>query len=193
MITENGSYKKITSFYDDNNEAEFRYALNWDKEKERRNITDPENTRTQQLADFDQRSYPVGDWYPLGHANLLYFLERARTYFGSNVTRGYEQNLQSKYENIDFALAAKRWHYTLGLPSSAVYVDAGELPTQENLDKYKEREDGYVLVACTIYSFGDIWSLKHKVSATLGGVDGVIAVFDGDESSRDDLTIRKTH
>jgi hypothetical protein len=191
-ITESGAYKKVTSFYGAN-EVNFNYALDWDKERERRNITETENERTRALAAYDGRSYPVGDWYPLGHANLLYFMERARTYYGTNLTRDHNQNLGDRYEGIDFTLSAKRWHYTLGLPSSSVYVDADAPATQENLDKYKDRENGYVLVACTIYSFGDVWSLKHKVSATLGGVDGVIAVFDGDESSRDDLTIRKTH
>jgi hypothetical protein len=117
---------------------------------------------------------------------------------------GVEQNIGGALSVIEFEKAAKRWHFTIGLPSSAVVIDAGEELTDVNIAKYKN-VNGVILMTAVIRAGSDKFTLEYHLpsngSFTMGGrtyslpgnIPNVIAVYNGNRSSKDDLAIRKTH
>jgi hypothetical protein len=147
---------------------------------------------------------PAGSAYTLGAAQILSFGEKARTFIGSSSTMGINQNVGGVLRNIEFEKAAKRWHFMLGLPSSAVVIDAGATFNDDSVAKYKNA-NGVVLMTAVIRAASDKFTLEYKLpsngSFSMGGrtyalpdnIPNVIAVFNGNRSSKDDLAIRKTH
>lgn len=146
-----------------------------------------------------------GSKYSLGNADYLNFGEQARTFIGSSKTLGYEQNIGGVISAGEFQRAVKRWHFTLGLPSSAVVVDKGAEPSIDNISKYKNG-NGVVIMAADIYATSDLYILSYNLpnsgSFTLNDVTytlpadigSVIAVYNGTgKSAKDDLQISKTH
>jgi hypothetical protein len=132
----------VKSDWDKNSVHPFRYTLNWTKESGRRNVSTAEAMLTQNIVAASTGYYydddsgtvtfaepmdaPAGSAYALGTAQILSFGEKARTFIGSSSTMGVNQNIGGVLRNIEFEKAAKRWHFMLGLPSSAVVIDAGE-------------------------------------------------------------------
>jgi hypothetical protein len=147
---------------------------------------------------------PAGSGYTLGTAQILSFGEKARTYIGSSSTMGVNQNRGGALSDTEFEMAAKRWHFTLGLPSSAVVIDAGAAFNDANVSKYKNK-NGVILMTAVIHATSDKFTLEYKLpsngSFSMGGssyslpsdTPNVIAVYNGNRSSKDDLAIRKTH
>ncbi len=192
----NGSAKK--SVYD------FRYLLDWEKEAAQRNVNTTEAQFTQSLSSSYGLQAPGTIKYLLGNASYLNFGEQARTFIGSSKTLGVEQNIGGQIASSQFGQSGKRWHFTLGLPSSAVVVETGTAPTDANIDKFKY-QNGVVLMAADIYATSSYYTLQYKqnpgyfvmngVTYTIPStIPNVIAVYNGNgKSSRDDLEISKTH
>jgi hypothetical protein len=199
-----GSYALANSFYGEDISHEVHFNLDWNNEQLRRNVSDADNARTQAIARREGEAYPKGAYYDLGTLNALVLGEGARTHFASDKTRGVSQSL-GEFAASEFENGGKRWHFTYGLPSSAVFVDAGASPTANNLAKYKGA-DGYVLMALTVYAVGDAFVLEYGAGTSAASliIDGetyplppglppIVAVYDGGKSSRGDLTIVGTH
>jgi hypothetical protein len=209
----------VKAGWDQNAVHPFRYTLDWTRESGRRNVGTAEAMLTQSIVEASTRHFvdddltaesslpmaaPAGNAYVLGTAQILSFGERARTFIGSDSTMGVNQNLGGVLPEIEFQKAAKRWHFTLGLPSSAVVIDAGAAFNDANAAKYRNA-NGVILMTAVIRASGDKFTLEYRHSEngtfSMGGntytlpdnIPNVIAVYSGSRSSKDDLAIRRTH
>ena len=176
-------------------------ALQWDSEYARRNVSEAEYARTKTLGGV----YPLGNYHSLGTAQLLTLDERTRTFVGSASTLGIAQN-SGGLASREFELSVKRWHFTLGVPSSAFVVDVGADPSSDAARRKYKDGSGAILLTADIFSIseegftlehdlpgGGSFSIGDKVYSLPPDVPNVIAVLDGKFTSKDDVTIRKTH
>jgi hypothetical protein len=176
-------------------------ALRWESEYLRRNVSENENDRTRSLGGV----FPSGNYNSIGSAQSITLDERCRTFVGSQNTLNFNQN-RGVGSSIEFDRAVKRWHFTIGLPSSMYVVDVGADPSsQEAREKYRRR-NGAILMTAEIFSVSDSgFTLEHSMPGggnfTIGnntyalppGLPSVIAVFDGRFTSKDDWTVTRTH
>lgn len=179
------------------------YYLDWDQQAKRRNVSDTEQAVTSSNAANNALAEPSGKT-KLGTADFLSFGEEARTFIGSSKTLGVSQNPGDRIAESFFQMAAKRWHFTLGLPSSAVVVEHDTAPTEENIAKFSTG-NGVVLMTADIYATGNLYTLKYTNTCRSFTVNDVtyplpanipfvIAIFgDNSKSSTDDLEILHTH
>ena len=209
-INANTGYEPINLFgnYDLNRVYQYTMSLNWTEQAKRRNVTESEQNLTVSLSGLLETKMPEGEYYILGNAQGLTFDERARTYIGSGQTLGALQNIGGLIPESEFQQSVKRWHFELGLPSSAVFVDSGAAPTEVNIAKYKKSGggSGVILLSAEIWAQGGLYKLAYdndgdgvfqigNASYPLpAGLTNVIAVYNGDgKTSRNDVEIRKTH
>lgn len=184
-------YKMINQYGSDQSTAEynFYYNLNWESEKKRRMYTPEEEAATRSVQEnyytiWDDGSAPNNIAIPHGitsihgTANMLFLRDGNRTFIGSRNRYGTNTEVDMKIPEVNFMRQAQRWHFTLGLPSTAGFVRKGAAPTPENLKEF-DMEKGVIVCALEIFSKGTVWTLKY---------DGVPAgersfyLFDGNQT-----------
>lgn len=217
----NGEYKPINKFdivkpgWDNKSVYPYTYSLNWVEESGRRNYSKAEEDNTDAVTYYSQMretdtgtgktSQPSGSNYSFGTAQISTLTGRNRTYIGSEETYGYLKNPGYKLDAEEFGMQAQRWHFTYGLPSSAVVVAKGKPVTKGNMENLRNNTSVLVMAA-DIKAIGEVYALQYKVP---GGnkeikISGtrypttsipypVINVFSGNKSSADDLAISGTH
>lgn len=63
-------------------------------------------------------------------------------------------------EAVKWWAETQRWHFTLSLPSSAVFIAAGTKPTTESIQKM-QNDDYVILSTADIRSLGSVWNLRY--------------------------------
>jgi hypothetical protein len=220
--------------------------LDWDNEARRRNYTIIEEANTKYLGNsmrepvtdssgtiltFKQLTVPYGNYYSLGTLQMLLPGVRARTFIGSSKVNTvsiikkdttidvHETNIDGKFNNDFFLFNGQRWHLTLGVPSSAVFVPYRNkrhiLPTDEvisadgrEIAAYEEIKNGnyVILMTADIKAIGRKYVLGFDQGANNGvlrikgksysfGADlpNVFAVYDAEGSAVSDIDFTGTH
>lgn len=229
------SYKMINDYGTDQSTAEynFYYDLNWEAEHKRRMYTQEEEDASQAVQDVyyyntavdDEHledegvasniQLPHGIKYLHGTANMLFLRDRNRTFIGTRNRYGENTEKDNRIPEVKFNRQAQRWHFTLGLPSTATFVKQGEPCTPENIAKY-DMDKGVIVVALDIKSKGTVWTLGYdgtpvgersfylfdnnttKISWEDAGANGpeekqVVLVYTNSKTSRNDLSTEGTH
>lgn len=180
---------------------EYFYTLDWLNEKDRRMFTSSPN-------EIDA----TGDEEPsnektvhIGHLDYIFIRNSARTYFGN----------QEFYGDADAGdKQAQRWHFTLGLPSGAVFVPEGETPKGShtihggNSNILDGSDGGYIISTLEIVSKGKVWDLQYdEKDQTLPPYADVPTIPDGEipdneiptipydpgKSASSDLSVQGSH
>lgn len=173
--------------------SEWLYYLNWGEESARRNYVNLEKTNTElviskysewlrtEIEDFDGidgYTYApdiegvIQSKDRIGTANTLFLDSQNRTFIGSSELYGEEQvagtwlnnKENSVFQDAFFGRQSQRWHFTLGLPSSAVFVKQGQACTKANIDALAET-NSVIVCALDIKVQGEIWALEYDGSA----------------------------
>lgn len=229
------SYKMINDYGTDQSTTEynFYYDLNWQAEAKRRMYTQKEENASQAVKDayyyntaqdeaslemenmVDNIQLPHGIKYLHGTANMLFLRDRNRTFIGTRNRYGTNTETDNRIPEVEFNRQAQRWHFTLGLPSTATFVKQGEACTPENIAKY-DMDKGVIVVALDIKSKGTVWTLGYdgtpvgersfylfdnnttKISWEDAGANGpedktVVLVYTNSKTSRNDLSTEGTH
>lgn len=229
------SYKMINDYGTDQSTTEynFYYDLNWQAEAKRRMYTQKEENASQAVKDayyyntaqdeaslemenmVDNIQLPHGIKYLHGTANMLFLRDRNRTFVGTRNRYGTNTETDNRIPEVEFNRQAQRWHFTLGLPSTATFVRQGEACTPENIAKY-DMNKGVIVVALDIKSKGTVWTLGYdgtpvgersfylfdnnttKISWEDAGANGpedktVVLVYTNSKTSRNDLSTEGTH
>ena len=222
------NYKMINQYDSDQSTTEynFYYNLNWESEKMRRMYTAEEENATRTVQEnfymvWDDGSAPNNITIPHGitsihgTANMLFLRDGNRTFIGSRNRYGTNTEVDMKVPEVNFMRQAQRWHFTLGLPSTAGFVRKGLEPTPENLKEF-DMEKGVIVCALEIFSKGTVWTLKYDgvpagersfylfdgnqtlISWEDAGAAGpedktVIAVYTDAKTSRNDLLTEGSH
>lgn len=229
------SYKMINDYGTDQSTTEynFYYDLNWQAEAKRRMYTQKEENASQAVKDayyyntaqdeaslemenmVDNIQLPHGIKYLHGTANMLFLRDRNRTFVGTRNRYGTNTETDNRIPEVEFNRQAQRWHFTLGLPSTATFVKQGEACTPENIAKY-DMDKGVIVVALDIKSKGTVWTLGYdgtpvgersfylfdnnttKISWEDAGANGpedktVVLVYTNSKTSRNDLSTEGTH
>lgn len=157
--------------------------LDWDNTKARRNVTGEESTKTQQVYEDsirkesdqsgtgNQGTADVDIYRPIdipsGHINVLgnnqYMIldGNARSFVGGIETYGELKNLGNRLNPVHWYRAAQRWHFLVGVPSSAVFVEKGKPVTAANIDELQSGP--YVIISTLdITAVGEIFALKYE-------------------------------
>lgn len=167
VVKFNSKEKSFESYY---------YYLYWLEESERRNYNLKEQQTSQKVAeDYKDVAYddvngvevpriirlPQATSDILGAANRLFLNDLNRTFIGSQYTYGVDTNPDGRFIEKLFRRQSQRWHFTLGLPSSSVFVEADKPCTEENIAKLATGNT-VIVMAIDILSRGDVWTLEYK-------------------------------
>lgn len=232
-IKDGDTYKLINKYGSAESTADynFYYNLNWETEYARRMYTREEedatkavqeawfqavdNTAEGSLEHMNNIQIPHGIKYLHGTANMLFLRDRNRTFIGTRNRYGKNTEEDGRVASVNFNRQAQRWHFTLGLPSTAAFVKKGEPCTPENIAKY-DMDKGVIICALDISAKGDVWTLHYDgvpvgersfylfdnnttlVSWESAGANGpedkqVVVVYTDAKTSRHDLTTEGTH
>lgn len=189
------------------------YTMDWEAEQARRNVSAAEMANTNAVADATKTEdangnevsidKPYGKFHAYGTAQLMHLTGRNRTFIGTEYTNGVNRNPGSAIPEIMFGMQAQRWHFTFGLPSSAVAVRAGQQPTADNIRDLRNNKT-VLLVALDIKSIGDTYVLQYDKPNGTVEIAGetyhlsaipypVVAVYSAEKTSGDDLSVTGTH
>lgn len=192
--------------------------LNWVEESARRNFSGNEVTFTKNVdTSYPWITIPKGSSWVYGNYNLLNLTQRNRTFIGFEETYGDDKDPSERLADVSSSLQGARWHFNIGLPSSAVFVYSGQAASKENIDACAAGS-AVIFCALEIYAQGEVWTLAYDGSninkpftVTPGGntFDPVIpypagkspkgeempivAVFSINHSSKEDLNTAGTH
>lgn len=169
-------YERINAFDNPNPiaEHEWFYDLNWLGEQDRRMYTLMEKDTTDMVVEtykqfldplnpdsaIKRLLIPSGREWIYGTAQRLFLKDKNRTFIGTSLTESVDTNPGKRITEAEYARNGQRWHFHLGLPSSAVFVKAGEPCTQENIDLYAN-DHSVVVCAIDILVRGTQWTLKY--------------------------------
>lgn len=112
---------------------------------------------------------PKGSSWVYGNYNILNLTQRNRTFVGSEWTYNDKDDWNShkdpsdRLPNVQAAMQGQRWHFNVGLPSSAVFVYSGQQPTQANIDVCSSG-NAVVFCALEVYAQGEVWTLAYDGS-----------------------------
>ncbi len=228
-MVSNNSYKPINIFNIWDTEWEmsdlYPYIMNldWANESNRRNYDPLEKAHTDVIAalkaefvltpvdggEFEvtgtrELDRPVGNYYPLGTSQLLELTGRARTFIGGTETNGVSKNIGNRIPDVEWWEAAQRWHFKVGLPSSAVFVEHNSKISAEEIKKISNDEHVIVL-AVDIKAIGDTYVLGYNHQGTNGtiqvsgvtyampsNIPPVLAVYSANKSSIQDVDVRNS-
>ena len=197
----------------------FAVNLDWINEQSRRNYTDVERYQTETLQtilfEFNngiQRNIftPLGHDYIQGNPQFLQLNGKARTFNGGETTYGQLMNLggsdtitvadNGRKYNIHGRVNAdlwwqkgQRWHFTLGVPSSTIFVRQGVEPTSDTIEEF--RKSNYIILCCAdIRAIGETWQLRysHVDKNAYGSTHGEVGPGDNGSiqvTTRDGATI----
>lgn len=232
-IKDGDHYKSINKYGTSQATADynFNYNLNWESEYLRRMYTKEEEDATKlvqenytMLVDGEENSdtptlrkiaIPYGIKYLHGTANMLFLRDGNRTFIGGRNRYGENTEQDGRISEVKFNRQAQRWNFTLGLPSTAAFVQKGESCTPENIAKY-DMKKGVIICALDILAKGQVWTLHYDgvpvgersfylfdnnttlVSWENAGTNGpqnkqVVVVYTDAKTSRDDLNTEGTH
>lgn len=148
---------------------DFYLYLDWLNESERRNYTNAERAATalavewsnenRQFSNIKTRT-PTSEKDVIGSANVLFLNDINRTFIGSTTTYGQDKNPGSLVDPGWYAAQSQRWHFTLGVPSSAVFVESNLDCTEANI-KALQSEDRVIVGTLDITVQGEVWQLKY--------------------------------
>ena len=193
-------------------------SLNWRDENARRNFSGYEVSYTNNVkSSYDWVQVPNGSSWVYGNYNLLNLTQRNRTFIGSETTYGWNKDPSNKLPNVRASLQGARWHFNVGLPSSACFVYSGQEASKANIEACAS---GSCVVFCAleIYAEGGIWTLGYDGSnvnipfrvvpggplydpvipypsslSPKGEEQPIVAVFSINKSSKSDLNVTGTH
>lgn len=145
--------------------------LNWVEEANRRNFFTAERLATDRVFDTYKVGKPGGATWYYGTYDTLNLLGRNRTSIGTEYTYGvntdpgnntYPGDSNGVWANTLAELQGARWHFSVGLPSSTVFVKSGD-PCDEAHIKSFAGTDGStaIAVALEIYAKGQVWNLIY--------------------------------
>jgi hypothetical protein len=141
--------------------------LNWRDEQERRNYQETSETtglgevvRTNLINELYNSVIPFGPYYEFGTYASYHLKARNRTYIGYEVQNGKYRDPSNVLSGITPVWNGQRWHFTQGLPSSAVVVEAGLPATQANIDALANK-NGVIAVALNIIAHGMVFDLEY--------------------------------
>jgi hypothetical protein len=192
--------------------------ISWATELARRNFSGLERTYTNQVAtSYPWVTLPTGLTWTYGNYNILNLTQRNRTFVGFEETYGLDRDPSERLADVMASLQGARWHFNLGLPSSAVFVYSGQTPTEEHI---ADCVSGNAVVFCAleIYAQGEVWTLGYdgsNVNKPFTVVPGgpvydpvipyppdkspkgeempIVEIFSIDASSKQDLNTSGTH
>lgn len=217
----NGEYKPINKFdaavpgWDPNTVYDNITMLDWDDEFERRNYTAQEQARTAEVASAFQvydtsgnlidLPTPLGKFHAYGNSQILYPDGRNRTFIGTSLVNANDTNPGNVFSDLLFGRQGQRWHFTSGLPSSAVAVEHGAAVTQANIEALQSNTS-VLLMALDIKSIGETYVLQYSgtgenSSVIIAGAAynlasipyPIVEVMSSGKSARDDLDTSGTH
>ena len=144
--------------------------MSWEDEHLRRNFFEGEAQNTQLVkdtykylsADGEIKDFatPSGNYTLQGNNQLLQLIGTSRTFIGTTSTYGYDKNPDNVIERELFSLQGQRWHYTTGLPSSAIFVKHGQPCRTENMLDFEDSK-GVLIEALDIKAIGDTFTLQY--------------------------------
>lgn len=187
-MLKDGEYVLINDFYNDYSEiTSYPVYMNWENENERRMFTETEKERTEKVNDFMQGTnaydmftgeidkvypyYPSGNTIYQGDYNSSILGFDSRTFIGdyyySDVMPGFPDNDNTNVGGYipawKYYRNSQKWYFSNVLPSSAVFVEAGQKCTKENIDIATSKYDKAVVTAI-ITAHGTVWDLRHDGS-----------------------------
>ena len=165
--------------------SEWIYYLNWGDESARRNYTSSEKYATDAIVgtyadityDGDGTTVLMARYLNnikktkdrIGTAYSLFLDGENRTFIGSSKLYGVSQNYNVETDTgicneVFYARQSQRWHFTIGLPSSSVFVEAGKPCTKENIEALTNTNS---VIVCTlnIKAQGTVWALEYDGTA----------------------------
>lgn len=195
-----------------------KVSLDWTKEKLRRNYSGLEATYSEAVVSaYTSLKLPAGSSWTYGNYNILNLTERTRTFIGSETTYNMDTDPSDRLFDLRSALQAQRWHFSMGLPSSAVFVYSGKTPTDANIEACTSGS-AVILCALEIYAQGQVWTLAYdgsnlnvpfqvvpngptydpviKYPNTTTSKDyemPIVEIISINHSSKEDLTVSGTH
>lgn len=238
-----GEYEPVWYFDSGNGKTPKEYVLymDWAEESGRRNYTKDERDTSQEVMDAFYDFYipqpgdgsmsetPPVEWHrrirlpistpdPIGTPTRLFLNDLNRTFIGSEYTYGVNQNPHDEFDTDFYKRQSQRWQFTLGLPSSTVFVTAGLPCTEENIKQFQSR-NSVVVQTIDIKSRGTVWTLEYdgtSINMSDGGgfrieeggkvypppidpatgkptTDPIIAIYDNKKTSKDDLRTEGSH
>ena len=187
-MLKDGEYVLINDFYNDYSKiTSYPVYMNWENENERRMFTETEKERTEKVNEFMQGTnaydmftgeidkvypyYPSGNTIYQGDYNSAILGFDSRTFIGdyyySDVMPGFPDNDNTNVGGYipawKYYRNSQKWYFSNGLPSSAVFVEAGQKCTKENIDIATSKYDKAVVTAI-IKAHGAVWDLRHDGS-----------------------------
>lgn len=220
-----GSYKPVVKFGNSTDGIEeFYQYLDWSEESGRRNYTAAEKDASITGKDTLGLGLDIPSRLPImqpeiiGTANRLFLNDLDRTFIGSPNTYGQNKNPDNAFYNEHYNMQAQRWHFTLGLPSSSVFVEKGKPCNTENI-KALQDQNSVIVCAIDIKVKGDVWTLEYDGSAVNtsdnGGIqivpdgpiypvpidpitnkpldDPIVVVYDKKQTAKHDLSTEGSH
>lgn len=172
----NNEYMQVNDFnYGNVNEdnvgvQDYYYYLDWLNEAARRNFTNLENAATQSAKVYrDNWVYgsntsvirqPNSERDVIGSANVLFLNDLNRTFIGSSKTYEQDKNPGKLLSESQFNEQSQRWHFSIGLPSSAVFVESDK-PCTEIAIKELQSNNRVIVATLDIKVQGDVWTLQY--------------------------------
>lgn len=154
-------------------------SLNWVEEHVRRNcvaasdgldVPTDEDKATSNVASQFGLNRPKGSSWVYGTYDYMELWDRNRTSIGTKYTYvPTTENIrkstdpQSRFPGIRYNLQGARWHFTVGLPSSAVFVPAGTASNKVTSELIKSYSTGDYVIVCglEVIAYGDVWTLVY--------------------------------
>ncbi|GKX28642.1 hypothetical protein SH1V18_11220 [Vallitalea longa] len=216
-----GSYQPI-NIYDNvvpdwNTDSVYKnyIALDWLDNSGRRNYGGEEKTITEYVKSKMIRVTETGDAVPIdiprdngykyGITQILQLKERNRTFIGTTTEDGEDFNPGNKIPEYDYNRQAQRWHFSVGVPSSSVFVEAGKELTKTNMDKVMNNKT-VILATLDIKASGNTYVLEYKHPEGNNTIDivgkkynissikhNVVGIYSSEKSSAEDLDTSGTH
>ncbi len=110
----------------------------------------------------------------IGSSQWVYLNDLDRTFVGDSYTYGFNTNPQDILFDGKYAVQAQRWHFTLGLPSSSVFVPADSADAWVNgtqkgytsarakqIELLNNNKRAVIICAVKILVQGDVWALEY--------------------------------
>ena len=216
-----GTYKPINIFnnvvpgWNTNSIYKNYVELDWLDNSARRNYHEEEKAITEYVKSRMSKVTEEGEVIPIdiprdndykyGVTQILQLKERNRTFIGTTTEDGEDFNPGDTIPEFYYNKQAQRWHFSIGVPSSAVFVEAGKDLTKPNMDKIMNNKT-VILAALDIKASGDTYVLEYEHpegnnTLNIAGKDydistidnNVIGVYSSEKSSAEDLSISGTH
>lgn len=193
-MTNDLKYVKINDFNnDETNIYNYPTYLKWTDECLRRQYTALEKAATENVKAKIQNAkitpegtreattYTTagGTQTYQGDRNTLHLDSRSRNFIGdyyySGAGNGFNNmgytNVGTLQDRALYQINSQKWYFSCGLPSSAVFVEAGKPCTSANM-KVIDDNNNFLLVTAYIVAKGDVWTLIHDGSSAWGSLTG---------------------